>query len=70
MRYSSSEHVNIQLEHFFPKFFHDYRWTIAEPSLAMDRRHGIRITIAIDGHPGTLMNRSGDQHAFIRRNFY
>ena len=37
---------NLNLNEFFSsKFFHDQRWTIAEPSLATDARHGIAMTI-------------------------
>ena len=38
---------------FFPKLFHDQRWTIAEPSLSRDGCHGI--TITIDVRSGTVM---------------
>ena len=45
---------NLNLNKFFsPKFYHDQRWTIAEPSLVRDGPHGI--AMAIDGPPGNAM---------------
>ena len=44
--YTLDEHVKSQLERIFlSNFFHDQRWTIAEPSLARDGRHVIDMTI-------------------------
>ena len=40
-------------EFFSSNFFHDQRWTIAEPSLARDGRQGI--AMAFDGPPGNAM---------------
>ena len=47
----------LHLNEFFPKFFHDQRWTIAEPSLARDGRHGI--SMAMDGRHGISMAIDG-----------
>ena len=43
----------LNLIDFFPKLFHDQKWTIAEPSLSRDGCHGI--TITIDVRSGTVM---------------
>ena len=49
---------NLNLNEFFSsKFFHDQRWTIAEPSLTRDGRHGIAMTI--EAPPGIAMTIDG-----------
>ena len=55
-RYSPLEQVNFHFERFFPKFFHDQRWTIAEPVLARDGHHGIAMVIV--GPPGNAITIS------------
>ena len=52
-RHSPHEHVNSQLEHIFSKKFPSERWTIVEPSLTRDGRHGI--AMPIDGSPGNVL---------------